>query len=484
MRPLLWLACIVMQVLLASCGGGGGGSVSDLPPVDQPTIRAAAGTFYRQDGIVILGQTVTAIASLPAGSVPLWRFTEVPGSGPTTQLTTTTPGQASFVASAPGTYRLEVSAAGAGTAAPVSATFTVVPPQIEFVVDVTHSGGMTTVAVHGGAANAPMAGCLVYSGSGCTPPTSVEATLDGVSLGALTSANASSAGQPAYEFSLATAGLGPGQHDLRVDVYGPMQSYGGRVRQGFLIFDTSKAAQLGVFGLAATDLGSQVSVQRTVSSSYGPRVGDRLTATGSISGLRSGATFAGATMRLVERPADSAATVDMPQVLNAMQVTADFVADKPGRYTLEFVPILSDGSTTPPVYATAVVRPHELFFTVTASSHNQDDPPLAPDTDRIAVQVSSDRSSDSSPVTLWLDDTLVGTQAFPNVIRRVTLSLARFYTVRVYAFDIPNAQLGTGPHIARLVIVDTVGRAHEGSLAFAVGADAEAGFGPFEDPNP
>lgn len=484
MRRLLGLASIALQGLLVACGGGGGGNVVDVPtPVEQPSIRVAAGTFYRQDGIVVLGQTVTAVASLPAGTMPVWRFAEVPNSGPVTQLATSTPGQATFVASAPGTYRLELSASGAATTAPASATFTVVPPQIEFVVDVTHSAGTTTIQVHGGTANAPMAGCLVYSGSGCTLPSSVEAILDGVSLGVLTVATADTAARPTYEFSLPTTSLGTAQHHLRVDVHGPAQSYGGRVRQGFLVFDAGKSAQLGVFGLAPTDVGSQVSVQRTVYSAYGPRVGDQLIATGSISGLRSGTELAGATMRLVERPADSAATVGAPQMLNPVQVTGEFVADKPGRYTVQYVPILSDGSTTPPVYATAVVRPHELFFTVTASSHNQDEQPLAPDSDRIAVQVSSDRNPDTRPVSLFVDGTLVGTLTAPNVIRRVGIS-GRFYGMPVYAFDIPNAQLGTGTHIARVVVADAGGAAREGSLAFTAGADAQGGFGPFEDPNP
>jgi hypothetical protein len=190
-------------------------------------------------------------------------------------------------------------------------------------------------------------------------------------------------------------------------------------------------------------------------------------------------------MRLVERPAGSAAVLGAPQIINAGQVSADLVADKPGRYTVEHVQTSSDGSTTPPVYATAVVRPHELFFTVTASSRSLDEQPLPPGSDRIAVQVTSDRNADNSPVSLFLDGTLMGTLTAPNVLRFFTTDRIGFSFVRpAYAFDIPNAQLGTGIHIARVVVVDATGQAHEGSLTFAAGADAQAGFGTFEDPNP
>jgi hypothetical protein len=484
MRPLLRMLCVVLPVLLVSCGGGGNVS-GPAPAAEQPAIGVAAGTFYRQDGIVVLGQTVTANASLPAGSAPSWRMAQAPTFAPAAQLATAL-NQASFVASAPGTYRLELSASSsAGTSAPVSATFTVVPLQIEYEVEVTHSGGTTTIEVHGGAANVPMVGCLVYSGTGCTLPTSVEATLDGVSLGALTTPNAGGPAQPAYRFAVPTASLGTAQHALRVDVHGPMRSFGGRVREGFLLFDASKTAQLGVFGIEPTDVGSDVAVLQAVPTTYGPRVGDRLTATGSISGLRAGMTFA-ATLRLVERPAGSAAALGAPQAANPLQAAADLLADKPGRYTVEFVPVLSDGGTTPPVYATAVVRPHELFFTVLASSQAPDEQPLAPDSDRIAVQVTSDRNPEQSTVSLFLDGTLVGTLAAPNVIRIVPTPgwLGMGHGEPRYAFDIPNAQLGTATHIARVVVVDATGQAHEGSLAFAAGADAEGGFGPFEDPNP
>lgn len=222
LKPLLLLAAFA----LVSCGGG-----SDPPPPEvaihlaaMPGEQGYFGRFYEREGQVVADARVIATAQVNPGVPPggrlLWELLEKPvGSTASLAPQDAITFSQSFIADRPGNYRLQLVADYHGVrSSPAFATVTAIRHHIEFVVEIGNDPGQTVVIVRSGVTR-PLGRTL-----GTRPIASVEAVLDGNSLGVLTEPNqlmrfasgTRMAFEGIYVYWLDNAALGTGPHTLDV----------------------------------------------------------------------------------------------------------------------------------------------------------------------------------------------------------------------------------------------------------------------------
>ena len=113
--------------------------------------------------------------------------------------------------------------------------------RIEFVVDVSHAGGTTTVTVTPGP-NGPTGNCIVFNANRCAAPSDVKVQID--DLLAPFGVSVPGDAQQTFRYSIATERLGPGPHGVQVQVEDTPE----RRRQGWVGFEDANAAKAGFFG--------------------------------------------------------------------------------------------------------------------------------------------------------------------------------------------------------------------------------------------
>jgi hypothetical protein len=470
------VACTALAV--TACGGGGAGAPAATVPA--PVVSLAGTNFFRDPAQVIVGTPVALSASAAPGAMH-WRLAQRPAvsaAGISGDAATAT-----FTPDVPGDYLIEARIDDAASTSPVTTTAVrAIPNQIEFDLSVVNSNGQTALWLRPVHANAPLSDCVVYAAAGCVAPTSVEFSLDGTPMTAYIGIT-TQPGQFMWWHPLDTASLVGVPHTVQAVVTAPGDLGGaGNRREAIVSFNVSSATQtdpyggppsasVDVVGVPAADAVAQIAV------ADGHHVGD------SVSLATTTTAVAGAlqpSMRFLEKPADSAASLSV----NPASATATFVADRIGTYTVEYTPVLADGRRGSPAYATTRVSPHVATINVDVEASpsyltSDDNPRAAPDVTRVyLLQATSTRGV--AAVQALLDGALLA----PTDILRYSVgghggSGAGWYAQRV--FDIPSAALAGTGHVLTMRLTDTLGRVWEMTVP-----PTTSGFASqtFQDPNP
>ena len=168
-------------------------------------------------------------------------------------------------------------------------------------------------------------------------------------------------------------------------------------------------------------------------------------------------------VRLLEKPADSRASLPA----SAPGGTASFVADRIGRYTVEYSPTLTDGQRGPPVYTVVQVEPQYLRISANFGGLNgSDKPPVPAGATRLYVSPTSTRGIAS--VQVLLDGVSLGSLVQPNVQKAGSgcphgAPCVTFY-LPAWAFDFDTSAVASGSHLLRILLTDIAGHVFEARL--------------------
>ena len=244
-------------------------------------------------------------------------------------------------------------------------------------------------------------------------------------------------------------------------------------REGWLLVDNAAPAVL-----QATVEGAPAAQQLAVVS--GEYVGDTIvvgTANLAVDTVQTGV------VKLLEKPSDSNASV---LVAAARGAASSFVADRVGRYTVEYLSVMADGQPGPATYASVNVKPHSIGIYVDLQegpSPLPDKPPALAGATRVNVSLSLTRGIAS--VQGLLDGMSLGLLTQPNIQRFNSGCphggpCSNYYTPG-WTFDFDTRSVASGSHTLRILVTDTRGQVFEVPVMVPGSGSAR---GNFTDANP
>ena len=333
------------------------------------------------------------------------------------------------------------------------------PPQFAFLMEILPLPDPTTIyRVRGIAPSA----CLAYTSTGCIPPASVELYLGADRVTTLTGPNngtRSTPSHPTYDSFLPSVVSGP--QVFRVVVTLPADASGVVYRrEGVMPYDTgvTNDRQITIAGPGTT---LQLAVVGGRANDVSSRVGDNIV----VAAIGTGPDpVPPGVLKLLEKPASSIALLPA----TAAAGSASFVADRLGRYTVEYSPVMADGKLGPPLYAVVQVVPQLVRIAASVgSSFSAGDIPPAPATaTRVYVSPSSTRGIAS--VQVLFDGVSLGSLTQPNV-QQFSVCNARGCTGTAqyspaWAFDFNTSAVASGSHLLRILLTDIAGHVFEARL--------------------
>ena len=336
------------------------------------------------------------------------------------------------------------------------------PPQFAFLMEILPLQERTTYRIRGIAPSA----CLASAVNGCISPASVELYLGADRVGTLTGPNGgtrSTPTYPTYESFLPSVVSGP--QVFRVVVTLPADASGAVYRrEGVMLYDTGATndRQVAIAGPGTTQ---QLAV-------IGGRVGDTIVVAVTSSGLD---RVSPGVVRLLEKPADSRALLPS----SAPGGTASFVADRIGRYTVEYSPTMTDGQRGPPEYTVVQVEPQYLSISANFGGlSGSDKPPVPAGATRLYVSPTSTRGIAS--VQVLLDGVSLGSLVQPNVQKAEPVCARGAPCVINYtaawAFDFETSAVANGSHLLPVLVTDVVGHTFEVPVSLPGGGGASQEF--------
>ena len=331
------------------------------------------------------------------------------------------------------------------------------PPQFAFLMEILPLQERTTYRVRGIAPSA----CLASAVNGCISPAAVELYLGADRVTTLTGPNngtRSTPSYPTYESFLPSVVSGP--QVFRVVVTLPADASGVVYRrEGVMPYDTGATTdrQITIAGPGTTlqlaVIGGRVDDSKS-------RVGDTIVVAATSPELDRASP---GVVRLLEKPADSRALLPA----SAPGGTASFVADRIGRYTVEYSPTMTDGQRGPPVYTVVQVEPQYLRISANFGGlSGSDKPPVPAGATRLYVSPTSTRGIAS--VQVLLDGVSLGSLVQPNVQKAEPVCARGAPCVINYtaawAFDFDTSAVANGSHLLRIVLTDIAGHVFEARL--------------------
>lgn len=324
------------------------------------------------------------------------------------------------------------------------------PPQFAFLMEILPLQERTTYRIRGIAPSA----CLASAVNGCISPASVELYLGADRVGTLTGPNGgtrSTPTYPTYESFLPSVVSGPQVFRLVVTLPADASGVVYR-REGLIPYDTGATndRQVAIAGPGTTQ---QLAI-------IGSRVGDTIVVAVTSPGLD---PVSPGVVRLLEKPADSRALLPA----SAPGGTASFVADRIGRYTVEYSPTLTDGQRGPPVNTVVQVEPQYLrIYAGFGGLSDRDNPPVPTGATRLYISHTSIRGVAS--VQVLLDGVSLGSLVQPNVQKYQSgcphgAPCVTFYTP-AWAFDFDTSAVANGSHLLRILLTDIAGHVFEARL--------------------
>jgi len=329
------------------------------------------------------------------------------------------------------------------------------PPQFAFLMEILPLQERTTYRVRGIAPSA----CLASAVNGCISPAAVELYLGADRVTTLTGPNngtRSTPSYPTYDSFLPSVVSGP--QVFRVVVTLPADASGVVYRrEGVMPYDTGATndRQITIAGPGTT---LQLAVVGGRAGDVSSRVGDNI----AIAAIGTGPDpVPPGVLKLLEKPAGSNALLPATTPTGS----ATFVADRLGRYTVEYSPVMADGKLGPPLYAVVQVVPQLVRIAASVgSSFSAGDIPPAPATaTRVYVSPSSTRGIAS--VQVLLDGVSLGLLTQPNV-QKFSVCNARGCTGTAqyspaWAFDFDIRAVASGSHMLRILLTDIAGHVFE-----------------------
>ena len=327
------------------------------------------------------------------------------------------------------------------------------PPQIAFLMEILPLASNSTIyRVRG---NPPLA-CLANTAQGCVTPASVEVYLGADLIVKLEKSNNGTRTTPSYPtYDGFVPSVVSGAQVFRAVVTLPADASGAVYRrEGVLLYDTGATndRQVTIAGPGTTQ---QLAVIGGRADDSKSRVGDTIVVAATSPGLDPASP---GVVRLLEKPADSRASLPA----SAPRGTVSFVADRIGRYTVEYSPILADGQRGPPVYTVVQVEPQYLRISADfAGLSGIDKPPASAGATRLYVSPTSTRGIAS--VQVLLDGVSLGSLVQPNVQRadHVCSRGAPCVIAYTWAFDFSTSAVANGSHLLRVFVTDVVGHTFE-----------------------
>ena len=331
------------------------------------------------------------------------------------------------------------------------------PPQFAFLMEILPLQERTTYRIRGIAPSA----CLASAANGCISPAAVELYLGADRVTTLTGPNngtRSTPSYPTYESFLPSVVAGP--QVFRVVVTLPADASGVVYRrEGVMPYDTGATndRQITIAGPGTT---LQLAVVGGRVDDSKSRVGDTIAVVATSPGLD---RVSPGVVRLLEKPADSRALLPA----SAPGVTASFVADRIGRYTVEYSPTMTDGQRGPPVYTVVQVEPQYLRISENFGGlSGSDKPPVPAGATRLYVSPTSTRGIAS--VQVLLDGVSLGSLVQPNVQKAEPVCARGAPCVINYtaawAFDFDTSAVANGSHLLRILLTDIAGHVFEARL--------------------
>ena len=326
------------------------------------------------------------------------------------------------------------------------------PPQIAFLMEVLpFASNYTTYRIRG---NLPSA-CLASTAQGCITPASVELYIGADRIARLEKSNNGTRTTPSYPtYDGFVPSVVSGAQVFRAVITLPADGSGAVYRrEGVMLYDTGATndRQVAIAGPGTTQ---QLAV-------IGGRVGDTIVVAATSPGLDSASP---GVVRLLEKPADSRALLPA----SVPGGTASFVADRIGRYTVEYSPTMTDGQRGPPVYTVVQVEPQYLRISANyvSSLGGIDKPPLPAGATRLYVSPTSTRGIAS--VQVLLDGVSLGSLVQPNVQKAEPVCARGVPCVINYtaawAFDFDTSAVASGSQLLRILLTDIAGHVFEARL--------------------
>lgn len=322
------------------------------------------------------------------------------------------------------------------------------PPRFAFLMEILPVESTTIYRVRGVEPSA----CLAFAVNGCIPPASVELYLGADRVTTLAGPNngtRSAPSYPTYDSFLPSVVSGP--QVFRAVVILPADASGVVYKhEGVLLYDTGATnnRQITIEGPGTTQ---KLAVT-------GSRVGDTIVVAATDTGLN---PVPNGVLKLLEKPAGSNAL--LPAITPSG--TASFVADRIGRYTVEYSPVMADGKLGPSLYVVVGVVPQlvRIFANVGSTFSVFDIPPAPATATRVYVSPNSTRGIAS--VQVLLDGVSLGSLTQPNV-QQFSVCNARGCTGTAqyspaWAFDFDTRAVASGSHMLRILLTDIAGHVFE-----------------------
>ena len=345
------------------------------------------------------------------------------------------------------------------------------PPQIAFLMEILPLASNSTI--YRVRSNPPSA-CLASTAQGCVTPASVEVYLGADLIAKLEKSNNGTRTTPSYPtYDGFVPSVVSGAQVFRAVVTLPADASGAvHRREGILLYDTGATndRQVTIAGPGTTQ---QLAVTGGRVNDSKSRVGDTIVVAATSPGLDSASS---GVVRLLEKPADSRASLPA----SAPGGTASFVADRIGRYTVEYSPFLADGQRGSPVHTVVQVEPQYLRISANyiSSLGGSDKPPLPAGATRLYVSPTSTRGVAS--VQVLLNGVSLGSLMQPNVQKAEPFCPRGAPCVINYtpawAFDFNTSAVANGSHLLRVLVTDVVGHTFELPVPLPGGGGASEEF--------
>ena len=350
------------------------------------------------------------------------------------------------------------------------------PPQIAFLMEILPLASNSTI--YRVRSNPPSA-CLANTAQGCVTPASVELYIGADLIAKLEKSNNGTRTTPSYPtYDGFVPSVVSGAQVFRAVTILPADASGAVYRrEGVMLYDTGATndRQVAIAGPGTTQ---QLAVLGGRADDSKSRVGDTIVVAATSPGLDLASP---GVIRLLEKPADSRAS--LPE--SAPRGTASFVADRIGRYTVEYSPILADGQRGPPVHTVVQVEPQYLRISANyvSSLGGSDKPPLPAGATRLYVSPNSTRGVAS--VQVLLNGVSLGSLVQPNAQKAEPFCPRGAPCVINYtptwAFDFNTSAVANGSHLLRVLVTDVVGHTFEVPVSLPGGVGV---YQEFTDINP
>ena len=330
------------------------------------------------------------------------------------------------------------------------------PPQIAFLMEILPLASNSTIyRVRGN----PPSACLASTAQGCVTPTSVEVYIGADLITKLEKSNNGTRTTPSHPtYDSFVPSVVSGAQVFRAVITLSADASGAVYRrEGVILYDTGATndRQVAIAGPGTTQqlavIGGRVGDSKS-------RVGDTIVVAVTSPGLD---RVSPGMVRLLEKPADSRALLPA----SAPGGTASFVADRIGRYTVEYSPTMTDGQRGPPVYTVMQVEPQYLRISANyvSSLGGSDKPSLPVGATRLYVSPTSTRGIAS--VQVLLNGVSLGSLVQPNVQKAEPVCphgapCAINYTP-AWAFDFNTSAVANGSQLLRVFVTDVVGHTFE-----------------------